>query len=183
MKLLTLILCLCWNLSYGSDTCTNALIDKAFKPNFNANYFLIIPVETSKVKRARLFILKENLRKYMIVLDSAYADNEKLKDYLKKVLSGREKMYFYESVYKQEFNSDEYEILKERNTIDINTPKKSTTFLKKYLLHYSEKMNYLNLNLSIPIKNYYFVYERLFALRYLVASGDGVIAVFKVDCK
>lgn len=163
--------------------CVKELVDKAFDPNFNADYFLIIPVETSKAKKGRLFILKSNFKKYMTILDSTYTDNEKLKHYVKEVLSGSETMYFHEVVYKEDFKETEYKILSEKNPIDISTAKKKNAFLNKFLYNYSPDRKYFNLNTSYPDSNYYFIYENLFNLNYLVASGDGVISVFKINCK
>lgn len=185
MKTLILLLLFTFQLSTKFDNCpcVTELVNKAFDPTFKADYFLIIPVETSKVKSGRLFISKENFKRYMIVIDSAYTDNEKLKNYVKNILNGSEKMYFHEVVYEQEFKEDEYKVLSEKNIIDISSQKKKNAFLKKYLYNYSEDRNYFNLNTSNSNPNYYFVYENLFKLNYLVANGDGVIAVFKVSCK
>lgn len=128
-------------------------------------------------------ILKENFRKYMIAFDSSYSDNDKLKNYLKELLNKKETLFFREIFYTTNFGLAEYKLLNEKNTIDISTPQKSDVFLKKYLLDYTSTKAYFNLNVSTNIKNYYFVYERLFMMNYLVANGDGLIAVFKVDCK
>ena len=171
------------NPSYKSDSCVDALVDKAYDAKFKSDYFLFIPVETSKYKKARLMILKENFRKYMVGLDSSYADNDRLKSYLKELLSKKKSLFFHEVFYIKSFGQPEYKLLNEKNTIDISTSKKTDSFLKKYLLDYSSGRSYFNLNVSWPIKNYYFVYENLFMLNYLVANSDGTIAVFKVDCK
>ena len=171
------------NPQYRSDICVNALVDKAYDSNFKADYFLFIPVETSKYKKARLMILKENFRKYMVAFDSSYTDNDKLKSYVKELLSKKKSLFFHEVFYTKSFGSPEYKLLNEKNTIDISTSKKADTFLKKYLLDFSSNRIYFNLNISSPIKNYYFVYENLFMLNYLVANSDGAIAVFKVACK
>ncbi|MCP9750050.1 hypothetical protein [Ferruginibacter sp. HRS2-29] len=183
MKLLTLIFCLWMNPSYQTHTCTTSLVDKAYDPKFKADYFLFIPVETSKYRNARLMILKENFRKYMIAFDSSYSDNDKLKNYLKELLDKKEKLFFHEIFYTTNFGLAEYKVLNEKNTIDISTIKKRDFFLKTYLFDYAPNKKYFNLNVSANIKNYYFVYERLFTMNYLVANGDGVIGVFKVACK
>jgi hypothetical protein len=169
--------------SNRSDSCVNALVDKAYDSKFKADYFLFIPVETSKYKKARLMILKENFRKYMVALDSSYTDNDKLKSYLKELLSKNKFLFFNEVFYIKNFGQSEYKLLNVKNTIDISTSKKTDSFLKKYLFDYSPNRSYFNLNVSLTIKNYYFVYENLFMLNYLTANSDGAIAVFKVNCK
>lgn len=183
MKLLTLVLCFWMNPLYKPGPCINALVNKAYDAKLKADYFLFIPVETSKYRKARLMILKENFRKYMIAFDSSYVDNEKLKSYLKDVLNKETTLFFHEIFYTKNFGSTEYKLLSSVNTIDVSTSKKADIFLRKYLLDYSSTRSYFNLNVSTNIKNYYFVYERLFMMNYLIANGDGIIAVFKVDCK
>jgi len=183
MKLLAFVLCFCINSAHGADSCLNILVDKAYNPNFKADYFLFIPVESSKYKKARLMILKENFRKYMIAFDSSYAENDKLKNYLKELLTKKKTLFFHEIFYTKNFGSIEYKLLTEKNRIDINTSNTAEAFLKKYLLDFSSTRNYFNIDVSKSIKNFHFVYENLFKLNYLVAYGDGVIAVFKVNCK
>ena len=60
--------------------------------------------------------------------------------------------------------------------------KNKNFFLRKYLSNYNEKEKYFNLNNTIPVEDFPFIYEQLFRMNFLVANGDGVIGVFEVTC-
>lgn len=166
----------------SSINCVDAIVDRAFNPNFKADYFLFLPVETSKSKYGRLMISKENFRKYMIALDSSYTNNDSLKCYVKKILNQKQQLFFHEFFYTENFGEEEYTIFYTKNKFDLLVKKKQTDFLKKYLISYDEKEKYFNFNNTTPVQDFSSVYEQLFRMNFLVADGDGFIAVFRVIC-
>lgn len=181
IKFLFLILVPFFN-AESSSSCTDALVDKAFDSNFKANYFLFLPVETSKSKTGRLMILKENFRKYMIALDSSYSNNDNLKCYVKNILNHKQQLFFHEFFYKEKFGEEEYTLLYNKNKFDVVVKKSRSNFLKKYLVSYDEKEKYFTFNNTVPVEDFTSVYEQLFRMNFLVADGDGFTGVFRVIC-
>jgi len=180
MKLLLLSILFAFNIQSNND-CPTTLIDKAFDPKFKADYFLFIPIQTAKDGiKCRLMIEKENFRKYMIAVDSSFSNNDTLKTFLKEILMKKRDFTFSEVFYQLMLKEKEYKLLTANNPFKKQS---SEAFLKKYIINYSSKDDYLNLNPTFDLNEFPFVVENLFRLNYLVANGDGVIAVFKVSCK
>ena len=163
------------------QNCIDALVNKAFIPTYKSNYFLFLPVKTTD-GFGRLMITKENLRKYMIALDSSFINNDILKKYVAKQLNNNQNFFFNELGYKTSFGKKEYKIFYKKNRLEYFSKKNRLLFLKKYLTNYNEKDDYFNFNTGVPTKDVWLAFEQLFHLGFLVAEGDGFTAVYRVKC-
>jgi len=165
-----------------SDTCLDGLINKAFQPNFKANYLLCLPVQINNMQE-RIVIGKNDFAKYMVSVDSSFTDNEKLKEYVEEVIKGEKKFFFYEFVYKKLVDSSGYTLLFDKNKLTAFAKQDKMGFLKKYLLNYDSDKTYYNLDLTKSPDDFYMVVEILFKMNYLTAYSDGYIAVIKANCE
>ena len=91
-------------------------------------------------------ILKSNFKKYMIALDSTYSINVNLKAYVKNLVTGKQKMFFHEFFYNENFGLIEYQILYKKNKFDIDVTRNKDLFLKKYLVNYTINKKYYNVS-------------------------------------
>lgn len=180
MKLLSFLILFSVQTKCNTD-CITTLVDKAFDSKFTADYFLFIPVYTAKEQtKCRLMIQKENFKKYMIAVDSTFSNNDTLKTFLKEILLKKRNFTFSEAFYQLMFKEKGYRLLTKSNPLNGQP---TEAFLKKYIINYSPKDDYLNLNPSLSSNEFPFVVENLFNLNYIVAIGDGAIGVFKINCK
>ena len=171
--------------SVFAQNCIKKKVDKIFDQRFKANFYIIMPVETLNYEKARLLITKEWFRNYVTILNTNYLNNDSIKLYLKNLLMGKQKMYFDEYLFGEYYDKPQYLIISDKNKNDISSKKKKLIFLKKYLIPYSPETKFYNIitTLPNPMRRYDFMIETLFKLNYLLAEGDQVIGVIKVDCE
>lgn len=168
-----------------AQNCIEKKVNKIFDQNFNANYYIVIPVETLNYEKARLLITKEWFQNYATILNSNYLNNDSIKLYLMNLLMGEQKMYFNEYIFGEYYDKPQYLIISDKNTNDISSKKKKLKFLKKYLIPYTPQTKFYNIitTLPNPMRRFDFLIETLFSLNYLLAEGDQIIGVIKVDCE
>ena len=82
----------------------------------------------------------QHVKKSGKVLEDKPVNNARnLKNYVKKILSNKQKLYFQDFFYKEKFGQPEYTIFYSKNKLDLTVKKNKALFLKKYLLSYNEK--------------------------------------------
>lgn len=165
-----------------SDTCPDKLVTQIFKPNYNSNYLLCLPVEIDG-KQARIVIEKKDFVKYMVTIDSSFVNIDKLKDSTIKILKGSKVFYFSKIVYKQKVGSSGYRILYDKNRLSDDARKNKYIFLKKYLLNFNLQETNFNFDTGNPSSDFYLAVEILFKMNYLTSFSDGTVNVSRVVCE
>jgi len=179
------ILIILFHHTLTAQYCIEKKVDKIFDTSFYGNYYIVIPVETLNYEKARLLITKEWFKKYVTILNHNYLNKDSIKLYLTNLLIGKQKMYFDEYIFGEYYDKPQYLIISDKNKNDISSKKKKLIFLKKYLIPYSPNTKFYNIigSLPNPMRRFDFLVETLFKLNYLLAEGDQVIGVSKVDCE
>lgn len=181
LKLLFLSACIA-SLHVTEDTCTSKVLDQLYKKNFYSNYLLCLPVEVSG-KKGRIILDQKAFKKYMMVLDSSFADDQKLKKHVGDILSKKSSFFFYQIVYEEKVGQTGYHLLFKPNNLIRSKSSEKKEFLRRYILRYNESDKDLIFNTSTPSANFYYAVEALFKMNYLVAISDGEVMVKRIFCK
>lgn len=165
--------------------CIKALVDKVFSIDKRGDFYLFLPVESIEYEEARLMIKKSKLINYMLAFDSTYSNLDSMKEFTQDVLLGKRKLFFDEYFFRNQFKSNEFMLLTEKNPINIRNKNSQQLFLKKYLAVYNKYGDFYELHWSLPnpARNYKYICENLFFLNYLVVEGEESIIAVEAKCK
>lgn len=170
------------SLYVSNDTCTSNLVNYLYKKNYYSNYLLCLPVEVQNNK-GRIILSQSAFKKYMVSIDTSYAEDSKLKKYIFEILIRKNVFVFYPDLYKQKFGQLDCHLFFKSNDLIPDNKGEREAFLNKYILRYNSHENDLTFNTSTPSENFYLAVEALFRMNFLVAISDGDVLVKRIVCE
>ena len=80
-----------FNSGIYAQTCIDEIVEKIYNKDYNANYYILVPVETLEFESASLLICKKEFQNYVTILDSVYSSSDSIKAYLKDILKRKKR--------------------------------------------------------------------------------------------
>lgn len=172
--------------SLSNKKCIDRMVDKIFDTVINTNCYLVLPAETDKYEKGKVFIQKESFQNYMITLFSTkYQNIDTIKQFVKNVLLQKERLIFSEMIYREFIKKEDFYVKSASEKINLKGKVKQNIFLRKYLCNYSPETIAYNIThcLPNPSRNFLLIVDGFFRLNYLVNNVHNQTAVYKVICE